>query len=371
MLRLSLIELARLSERQRAQLGVYGERWAQRRASTARGDRRAAETGVIEAYAAAGLPPPREIVWGGGPIAIAEAWVRGRDAAGDNVRPRVVDLPYRRAEWAVDRAVGLGVRTALASEPRLTRLPAYCTSIDEAVHHDAARLRAPLRRRLLALVTWPRDGAAMSFASASFSFATALPLGALQFFRDVCGLRAQTAALAGLWQVAEHAAWMIPHERVCWLAEKPDAIAQDLRGRLHAAKGPAVSYPDGWCAYAWKGVVVPAWIVERPERITVRSIAVAHDPQVRRCMIDIMTPERFINEGGAYRVARDETGILWRQRWRWEAWAAVEVVNGTPEEDGARKRYFLQVPANMRSPREAVAWTYGLSEQQYRPTLRT
>jgi len=36
------------------------------------------------------------------------------------------------------------------------------------------------------------------------------------------------------------------------------------------------------------------------------------------------------------------------------------------------KHYFLQVPATMRTPREAVAWTYGLSEQEYaRLRLRT
>jgi hypothetical protein len=49
----------------------------------------------------------------------------------------------------------------------------------------------------------------------------------------------------------------------------------------------------------------------------------------------------------------------------------VEVVNGTPEPDGTHKRYFLQVPPTVRTPREGVAWTYGLSERQYRPVVRT
>jgi hypothetical protein len=118
-------------------------------------------------------------------------------------------------------------------------------------------------------------------------------------------------------------------------------------------------------------VLVPGWIIERSELLNVRTIAAATDPQIRRCMIDIFTPERFVREGGAYRVAQDETGILWRQRWRWESWAAVEVLNGSPEPDGTYKRYFLQIPPNIRSPREAVAWTYGLTEQRYRPALRT
>jgi hypothetical protein len=148
-------------------------------------------------------------------------------------------------------------------------------------------------------------------------------------------------------------------------------LRHDERGRLHAAKGPAIAYGDNWSAYAWKGVLVPSWMIERPEFITVRTIASAHDPQIRRCMIDIMTPQRFIEEGGAHRVMEDDTGILWRQRWRWEAWAAVEVINGTPEPDGTHKRYFLQVPPTVRTPREGVAWTYGLSERQYRPVVRT
>ena len=101
------------------------------------------------------------------------------------------------------------------------------------------------------------------------------------------------------------------------------------------------------------------------------SIEAEHDPQIRRCMIDIMTPQRFIEQSGAYRVAQDESGTLWRQRWRWDAWAAVEVVNGTPEPDGTYKHYFLQVPPTVRTPREAVAWTYGLSERHYRPSMRT
>ena len=46
--------------------------------------------------------------------------------------------------------------------------------------------------------------------------------------------------------------------------------------------------------------------------------------------------------------------------------AVVEVVNGSEELDGTRKRYFLSVPASCRSAIEAVAWTYGMTVKQYR-----
>ena len=87
-------------------------------------------------------------------------------------------------------------------------------------------------------------------------------------------------------------------------------------------------------------------------------------------MIEIMTPERFVKSGGPARIAEDETGVLWRKLWGYRgvtvgSWTAVEVVNGTAESDGSRKRYFLRVPSRMRTPREAVAWTYGLTAEQY------
>lgn len=368
---MSLIEIARLSDAQRAQLGSYARRWSELRSSTAACDRAAAEAGVARAYAAAHLPPPRHIVWHAGPLEMARAWSSGQSTAGNNVRSRVIDQVCRKAETATDRAVGLAVRVALAGEPRLTRVPAFAASIDEAVHRDCDRIRAGLRTRVAGLFALRRRGAGLGFAAAGYSFHSAPTLGALEYFHDVCGLQRQTEALGGLWQVARNAAWMLPHENMCWLAERPQLVRQDDRNRLHSPKGPAVAYADGWSAHAWKGVLVPRWIIERPELISVRTIGAALDPQLRRCMIEVLTPERFIAEGGAYRVAQDETGILWRQRWRWEAWAAVEVINGTPEPDGHHKRYFLQVPANMRTAREAVAWTYGLPEHRYRPSVRT
>jgi hypothetical protein len=52
-----------------------------------------------------------------------------------------------------------------------------------------------------------------------------------------------------------------------------------------------------------------------------------------------------------------------------DAWAAIEVVNGTPEPDGTRKRYFPQVPPNMLTARSAIAWTCGFTARQYRGLL--
>jgi len=174
-------------------------------------------------------------------------------------------------------------------------------------------------------------------------------------------------------QVAASADWFIPHKHICWISSPPATVRTDARGRLHSESGPALQYRDGWTVYAWKGVEVPARIIERPGEITLADIDRAADIHVRRCMIERMTPEKFIASGAAFRISEDETGILWERRWPdGDAWAAVEVINGTPEADGTCKRYFLQVPPNMLTARSAVAWTYGMTARQYRGlVLRT
>jgi hypothetical protein len=72
-------------------------------------------------------------------------------------------------------------------------------------------------------------------------------------------------------------------------------------------------------------------------------------------------------------VAKDNTGRLWRIDLPLpdEPLHIVEVENATKEPDGSRKRYFLRVPPDMRKPRQAVAWTFGINPGEYAPDEET
>lgn len=61
--------LTTLSNAQRAQLPVYRDKWLEIGLSTQPADRKAAEAGMIEAYKAAGLEPPKQFLWLGSPFA--------------------------------------------------------------------------------------------------------------------------------------------------------------------------------------------------------------------------------------------------------------------------------------------------------------
>jgi hypothetical protein len=306
------------------------------------------------AYREAGLARPR-VVWHDGPVSLAEAASR---CAGAGASERIITphrqavqqleaLAERRTTLLRDRfggdcscAVGAAVRDAVLED-----INAVCSSLTAWFY----RLRqSGVSKR------WPPRFADAGLSQHELCWLgfTACLLERIQP-RSVVGLR-------GLRLVAENAGWLLPHTDVCWLSERPDGLSFDQRGRLHSSCGPALRYRDGWSLYAWKGSRVPSWIIEEPQRITLRWIDAQIDPLIRRAMIDIFTPERLVAGGGADCLASDGAGTLWVRRWSFrgsviDTWTAFEF----PTRDGGRS--FRCVPADLRTPSEVLAWLFGSS----------
>lgn len=363
--------LKRLQPEQKACIEDHRRRWSELRESTAPADRKLAEEGVAAAYGAAGWPPPRQIVWCSSPMQMAALWSKAPgERAGPNLRASIVDHVRNRAAAALQRRVSAGVLAAIDEDSPRNAAGTLGDTIREMVAGAAHAMRSASPHRWRWLSWLDRNRRWLYLQDAGCSPRSHSWLERHDFFRNVCGLTEETEPLRGLLLIAKHADWMIPNRHICWITEPPRTLCTDARGRLHSEAGPALRYGDGWSVYAWKGVEVPAHVIERPNEITHADIDRATDIHVRRCMIERMTPERFIASGAAFRISEDDTGVLWERRWPdGDAWAAVEVVNGTPEPDGTHKRYFLQVPPNMLTARSAVAWTYGLTARQYRGLL--
>jgi hypothetical protein len=197
-------------------------------------------------------------------------------------------------------------------------------------------------------------------------------LAAYDFFGRVCGIQA-VERLRGLMELCRAAGWWWwPVRGAVLLSERPERLLLDDQGRLHGTRGPALGYPDGWSLWAWHGVRVPRQVIENPESLTARDVLAEPDVEVRRVMIERVGHERLIRDGGARRVAEDETGILWRlDLAEDEPLVCVEVTDATSGPNAAFRRYVLRVPPDVRSPREAVAWTFGIDSNDYRPLRET
>lgn len=361
-----------LTAEQTAALDRYRARWQAIRRSTMPCDREAAEQGVRLAYEAAGLKAPDRLVWCDSPLALFDRARRATVADGANIKSAVIDRPRRQAVARMRRCLHKRIRVQVerAVGPDDVLLAPVTDLIVQATGtaHDGRSLLG----RLLSMrpLSWPNT-LALLMGRYGLRYSAAGPnelswLGAYEYVRSVLGLRDETAPLLGLWQVAANVGWLQPHEHTCWLSERPRVLHADPESRLHHARGPALSFADGWAVFAWKGVEIPRALIEQPETITLGTIDAETNVQVRRCMIDIMTPQRYVALGGAKKIAEDETGVLWRKIWlNYDIWSAVEVINATPEPDGTHKHFFLQVPANMHTALEAVAWTYGMRADEY------
>ena len=153
----------------------------------------------------------------------------------------------------------------------------------------------------------------------------------------------------------------------------PPAICTE-GGRLHRADGPAIAWPRTR-AGAWKGFLLPDGFVVAPETITPDAIH-AVTGRLQHVLIDIYAHSRghrrCMEEMGGFVVHEDGTGRLWSANpaRRFSPpqpgdIKMVEVRNSTPEPDGSHKVYWLSVPPETRTAKEGVAWTFGMTAEQY------
>jgi len=110
--------------------------------------------------------------------------------------------------------------------------------------------------------------------------------------------------------------------------------------------------------------------------------------EVRQRLLARFGPDRVADALGARQLAKDRFGELWlvpaqidrtpsNSPYRQERLVVlmepmkfVRVIEATSRPDG-RPIYWLPVPMEMTSAREAVAWTFGLSKYEYRPEVET
>lgn len=203
------------------------------------------------------------------------------------------------------------------------------------------------------------------------------------FFRDVCGwydpilekfaLDEELALSCGLvWWSREVAA----------ISDRPERIAKDNGNRLHADDGMALKYPDGWGVYVWHGYRIPTsheWIIADKDKLNPTVIEAEGNAELRRIMLEAYGFDKFMENTKAREISTDEVHgrkrRLLEMEVRGEKIRVVEVVNGSLEPDGTRRKFVLgcvrhngQLP---ETPAEAVAFSYGINPKFYKETIRT
>jgi hypothetical protein len=275
---------------------------------------------------------------------------------------------------AAAEAAGWRPRPVATNDERQTeadpvgRIAAAWDAVEAATRNGEPR-REPFRRvRPLRpdeslppnpVAPWLVDAVAWSSAPAPFARAASVAR-----WTEAC------VALVDAYEAGLGFFWVL----VDWVFAVPRPALSLVDGVLHDAAGPAVSWLSGERYWFWHGLRVPQRVVEDPGSLTVRDVQRERNVERRRVLLERMGYDRYVREGGGRLIGEDECGRLW-----WcnplpderEPLVLVEVENATREPDGSARRYFLRVPPATSTPREAVAWSFGLAAPEYAPTVES
>jgi len=347
-------KLKSLTGEQLALLAVVREEWLRVGLAT-RTEWPAVRRIVPALYSALGFQPPDSVITFDSPregLLAATSMTAGVMFKPHHLRDEV----RRRVRQQVSRAVRAKVRDEVRA----------------CIHQEVRQqFRRELRDQIQARLLSELPHLFFNLGDAAFGLHDAPWLASCDFFSRI-GIEGLSPALPWMELARAGAGWWWSFGSVAIVTSAPSILERDPENRLHCECGPALAYPDGWAIWAIHGVRVPERLVTNPRSLSVEEIVHEPDLAIRRAMLERLGCERFVRKAGLKPVQADRFGRLYRLDLHWtEPIALVEVLNGTPELDGSRRRYFLCVPPTVRTAHQAVAWTFGLGPKEYRPDMES
>src|SRR6266567_2175752 len=154
------------------------------------------------------------------------------------------------------------------------------------------------------------------------------------------------------------------------LVRKPIRLEErDEQGRWHSVSGMCLQYRDGWGFSAWHGVRVPEKLILHPDQLTKEDWLWEINLEVRRAMEERLGPDRFMELIGAKCIDQGRRGSLMEVDLGYDPERVAHYVQ--VRDASTQRQYSLRVPPSIRRADEAVAWTFGLDEQDYQPAQET
>jgi hypothetical protein len=361
-------------------------------------DEEAAETALREAYVAVGVEPPGHIHWLDGPLELVALLTSTREVKwldiDEEYRERVPHCAWDDATLDRDEIEKLDYRAGQSLDYRIREAR---THADREVDHAFGGgtegdgiskkiwrqvddiLWEPLQwligdrlwRELCVAAGWPVGyslrhgewyGADFSLWHAIAAYDSAPSLIGLLYF-DTYLAPNQAGPLARLnEQVSGY--WF--GKNVAFVVRKPRILARDERGLLHNAQGKAIEYVDGWGFWAWHGVRVPERAITTPtELLTREDFLNESNLEVRRVFQERMG-ERFLWTLGAHFIEGGPRGILYEVDLPQDPERVARYVQVDDPSTG--RMYYLRVPRRIATAEEAVAWTFGMTVDEYGPS---
>ena len=359
-----------LTPEQEALLPLVRDEWLAIGLSTGAPDKPRAESGVREAYRAAGLEPPAVMIWLDSPwagvlgqaiapeiVAAALARAKRDGQVYDQVYDQVYGQVYDQVDGQVDGQVRDQVRDQVYDQVRGQVRDQVYGQVDDQVDGQDALLRKRLAE-------WWHGRLWGQWSAGYYSWLDAHQRIGVTGLEPIRGQAEIARAGVGYWWCFRDFAVLTPRSLTLHL---------DAQGRLHHESEPAMLWPDGWAIHAWHGTRVPADLIETGWD----TARILREPntEIRRCAIERMGWPEFVAAAGLRQVGEPEPdpanpGFDLRlfdvPEQIFDAPVRVLLcTNASPERDGTRRRFGLTVAADIGDPTTAAASLLRLTREQY------
>ena len=279
------------------------QKWRKAGLCTDSADRKKAEAAIDLAYEAAGLKRPTHKIWLNSPVtgAVAFSFFRflqqnGTTGIGRDVTPLLSHQPLNRVRKAVGKVtpghIGKQVRELVKTplEELIWKQSgqAIAGRVQQSIPHFVRETfktgRTPIIAHEISLLgkrhNLPFDPAELwvqhlpeftktldtqkklekLVGKASYGSLSVHSLAYLDAFSKHVP---EVSELEGLMSLAQSAGWWWAFENMVILTERP-AMMKFENGRFHSGDGPALSYPDEYEVFSWRGLPVPPEFIIRP-----------------------------------------------------------------------------------------------------------
>jgi hypothetical protein len=387
--------ITELTPTQKARFAEFVHKWTAIGRCTDPANREQAERGIHLAYQNAGLEPPKQVVWCASPMGMyltkhalikgvrasvgasvwasvrasvrasvwASVWASVGDSVGDSVWDSVRD--------SVRDSVGASVRASVWDSVRASVWASVGASVWASVGASVGDSVGDSVWASVGDSVWDsvRDSVGASVWDSVYGQHDAAWLAFYDYLGTVCELASRTEKLGGLMQVAQSAGWWLPYTNICFVSERHNVLNFDAEDRLHGDGHPSITFPDGWAIYHWHGLRVSEDIIMKP--ISFDQIMAEENAEIKRVMIERFGENNFVKSLSVEPLDASEWGKFYRVDYGdTEPLCLVRVVD--PSTD---RVYFNQVPPvddsgqPMLRAKQAIAWRFGLSEQEYMPLI--
>ena len=204
----------------------------------------------------------------------------------------------------------------------------------------------------------------------------------IAYFRDVVNLQldGDTWERSRAYEDALSASYWWPNRDFVMVCDTPTILHVEAAAgqhHMHCETGPSVAWADGWGLYSWRGTQVPRDLIETGWDI--ERIMAEPNTEIRRCAIEKMGWDQFINAAGM--KLADEAPDPGNSGQMLRLYDVPENVldlpirvlvahNATRERDGTRHTFGLTTPMDCKTAISAAAWTFNLTENEYKNLAR-